>query len=95
MQFSTSFLVAALFGATFAIPQAAPTDCPQTSAIPACGAPCITSAAAAVGCSDVACQCASSDAVQASALNCVVGNCGIETALKVRDAAAAVCTACA
>jgi hypothetical protein len=58
-------------------------------------APCITSAAAAVGCSDIACQCASSDAVQASALNCVVGNCGFETALQVRDAAAAVCTACA
>lgn len=37
MQFSTSFLVAALFGTAFALPQAAATDCPQTSAIPACG----------------------------------------------------------
>ncbi|KAF5002036.1 hypothetical protein FGRMN_647 [Fusarium graminum] len=95
MQFPTPLLVAALFGTAFAHPQAAPTDCPQTSAIPTCGAPCITSAASAVGCSDIACQCASSDAVQASALSCVIGNCGIETALKVRDAAAAVCTACA
>lgn len=37
MQFSTSFLVAALFGTAFAMPQANPTDCPQTSAIPTCG----------------------------------------------------------
>ncbi|KAM0544986.1 hypothetical protein ACHAPJ_011567 [Fusarium lateritium] len=95
MQFSTCSIVAALFATTFALPQAAPTDCPETSAIPTCGAPCITSAASAVGCSDIACQCLSSDAIQASALNCVVGNCGIETALSVQAAAAAVCTACA
>ncbi|KAF5024601.1 hypothetical protein F66182_3364 [Fusarium sp. NRRL 66182] len=95
MQFTTSFLVAALFGTAFALPQAEPTDCPETSAVPTCGAPCISSAASAVGCTDIPCQCASSDAVQASAIDCVVGNCGFLGALAVRDAAAAVCTACA
>lgn len=58
-------------------------------------APCITSAAAAAGCTDIACQCASSEVIQASALGCVVGNCGIPVALSVQAAAAAVCTACA
>ncbi|KAH6884924.1 hypothetical protein B0T10DRAFT_564347 [Thelonectria olida] len=86
MHFTTTFLMAALSGIAFAMPQAAVTDCPQTSAIPTCGVPCISSAASA---------CASSDAVQASALNCVLNNCGLATALSVRDAAAAVCTACA
>ncbi|KAJ4267120.1 hypothetical protein NW762_003218 [Fusarium torreyae] len=95
MQFSTCSIVAALIGTAFALPQAAPTDCPETSAIPTCGAPCITSAASAVGCSDIACQCTSSDAIQSSALGCVVGNCGIDLALSVQAAAAAVCTACA
>ncbi|CEI62161.1 hypothetical protein FVEN_g10336 [Fusarium venenatum] len=95
MQFTTSFIVAAFLGTAFAMPQAAPTDCPETSAIPTCGAPCITSAASAAGCSDIACQCASSEVIQASALGCVVGNCGIPLALSVQAAAAAVCTACA
>lgn len=113
MQFSTSFLVAALFGTAFAMPQANPTDCPETSAIPTCGvshsskaavfqvltvfwkAPCITSAASAVGCSNIACQCASSSAIQASAINCVLDNCGFLEALQVQASAAAVCTACA
>ncbi|KAK2674758.1 Extracellular membrane protein, CFEM domain [Fusarium oxysporum f. sp. vasinfectum] len=95
MQFSTSFLVAALFGTALAMPQANPTDCPETSAIPTCGAPCITSAASAVGCSNIACQCASSSAIQASAINCVLDNCGFLEALQVQASAAAVCTACA
>ncbi|KAI5455614.1 hypothetical protein BGZ63DRAFT_343231, partial [Mariannaea sp. PMI_226] len=91
MRFSTTFFAVALVGVTFALPQA---ECPETSAIPACGAPCITSAAAAVGCTDIPCQCTSSNAVQASAINCVISNCGFNGALSVQAAAAAVCTAC-
>ncbi|KAF5011021.1 hypothetical protein FDECE_2828 [Fusarium decemcellulare] len=86
----TTFLLATLSGVAFA-----QVDCPETSAIPTCGAPCITSAASAVGCTDIPCQCSSSAEIQASALNCVLGNCGLETALSVQAAAAAVCTACA
>lgn len=37
MQFTTSFIVAAFLGTAFAMPQAAPVDCPETSAIPTCG----------------------------------------------------------
>ncbi|KAF4450419.1 hypothetical protein F53441_6418 [Fusarium austroafricanum] len=95
MQFNTPFLLAALFSTAFAMPQAAPTDCPQTSAIPTCGAPCLKSAASAVGCTNIPCQCASSSAIQASAINCVVDNCGFLGALAVQASAAAVCTACA
>ncbi|KPM40557.1 hypothetical protein AK830_g5975 [Neonectria ditissima] len=95
MHFTTTFIVAAISSIAFALPQAEPTDCPETSAIPTCGAPCISSAAAAAGCSDIPCQCTSSDVIQASALDCVIGNCGIATALSVQAAAAAVCTACA
>ncbi|RFN44183.1 hypothetical protein FIE12Z_11575 [Fusarium flagelliforme] len=94
MQF-TKFIVAAFFGTAFALPQAATTDCPATSAIPTCGAPCITSAAAAAGCTDIPCQCSSSEVIQASAIDCVVGNCGFLEALRVQASAAAVCTACA
>ncbi|KAL6408772.1 hypothetical protein AUP68_07718 [Ilyonectria robusta] len=105
MQFSTTFIMAALSGIAFALPQAATTACAATSAIPTCGmedlligfskVPCITSAASAVGCTNIACQCSSSAAVQASAINCVISNCGLVTALSVQAAAAAVCTACA
>ncbi|KAH7121693.1 hypothetical protein EDB81DRAFT_766491 [Dactylonectria macrodidyma] len=108
MQFTTTFLMAALSGIAFALPQAATTACTQTSAIPTCGnvktddvligspkVPCITSAASAAGCTNLACQCSSSAVIQASALNCVLGNCGLITALSVQAAAAAVCTACA
>ncbi|KAM5345670.1 hypothetical protein ACJ41O_011531 [Fusarium nematophilum] len=94
MKFSTTFLVAALSSIAFALPQAGE-DCPETSAVPTCGVPCISSAAAAAGCSNIACQCSSSAVIQASALNCVLGNCGLATALQVQAAAAAVCTACA
>ncbi|TPX06829.1 uncharacterized protein E0L32_002325 [Thyridium curvatum] len=90
----TTFVVAALAGIAFAVPQAQVTDCPATSAIPSCGMPCISSAASAAGCSDMNCRCSKSAVIQASALNCVLGNCGLETALKVRSAAAAACTAC-
>ncbi|KAL2217469.1 hypothetical protein M432DRAFT_438768 [Thermoascus aurantiacus ATCC 26904] len=68
---------------------------PVASAIPSCGTSCITSAASAVGCAytDYACQCSSSQsaAIQSRALNCVVGACGINTALQVQASAEAVC----
>jgi hypothetical protein len=55
--------------------------------------PCISSAAVAAGCgsNDYRCRCSSSSVIQASALNCVVGNCGIATALQVQAGAASVC----
>ncbi|KAH8895942.1 hypothetical protein GQ53DRAFT_819900 [Thozetella sp. PMI_491] len=86
-------ILAALLSATVAVAQ---TDCTATSAIPTCGVPCITSAASAIGCgtTDYACQCTSSAALQASALNCVVSNCGLITAIQVQSAASAICTAC-
>ncbi|OSS50893.1 hypothetical protein B5807_04569 [Epicoccum nigrum] len=66
---------------------------PVASAIPTCGVPCISSAAVAAGCgsNDYRCRCSSSSVIQASALNCVVGNCGIATALEVQAGAASVC----
>ncbi|CBX95848.1 hypothetical protein IAQ61_004678 [Plenodomus lingam] len=66
---------------------------PAASAIPTCGLPCISSAASAVGCTDgdYRCRCTSSDAIQSSAINCVIGNCGIPGALEVQASGSAVC----
>lgn len=78
----------------FASSVSAQTACdPVASAIPTCGVPCISSAAVAAGCgsNDYRCRCSSSSVIQASALNCVVGNCGIATALQVQAGAASVC----
>ncbi|KAK4195591.1 hypothetical protein QBC40DRAFT_315670 [Triangularia verruculosa] len=66
----------------------------QASAIPACATGCIESAGGAVGCErgDYNCQCASSNAIQATAVNCVLGACGgIPGAVKVVDSVAAMC----
>ncbi|EUC26771.1 hypothetical protein COCCADRAFT_113436 [Bipolaris zeicola 26-R-13] len=66
---------------------------PVASAIPTCGVPCIQSAASSVGCggTDYSCRCTNSAAIQNGALGCVVGNCGIATALQVQASASAVC----
>lgn len=66
---------------------------PVASAIPTCGVPCIASAADGAGCGtgDYACRCTNADAIQNAALGCVVGNCGIATALQVQASASAVC----
>ncbi|KAF2821637.1 hypothetical protein CC86DRAFT_386036 [Ophiobolus disseminans] len=66
---------------------------PVASAIPTCGVPCISSAAAGVGCTnaDYGCRCTNAAAIQNAALGCVVGNCGIATALQVQASASAVC----
>ncbi|CAO2652294.1 Nn.00g005770.m01.CDS01 [Neocucurbitaria sp. VM-36] len=63
------------------------------SAIPTCGVPCISSAASAAGCTtgDYACRCSNSGPIQTSAQACVIGNCGIATALQVQASASAVC----
>jgi hypothetical protein len=55
--------------------------------------PCIASAASAAGCGtgDYVCRCSSAEVIQNSALGCVVGNCGIATALQVQASASAVC----
>lgn len=66
----------------------------QASAIPVCATACIESAGGAIGCErgDHNCQCASSDAIQATAVNCVLGACGgIPGAVKVVESVAAMC----
>ncbi|KAK0654179.1 hypothetical protein QBC41DRAFT_238427 [Cercophora samala] len=66
----------------------------QASAIPVCATACIESAGGAVGCQrdDYSCQCASSNAIQATAVNCVLGACGgIPGAVKVVESVAAMC----
>ncbi|KAK4152190.1 hypothetical protein C8A00DRAFT_44734 [Chaetomidium leptoderma] len=67
---------------------------PSITAIPTCATSCIVSAASAVGCggSDFDCRCSSSAAIQASAVGCVVGACGIDEALKVVDAVGTLCS---
>ncbi|KAF1835540.1 hypothetical protein BDW02DRAFT_597168 [Decorospora gaudefroyi] len=66
---------------------------PVASAIPDCGVPCIEDAAAGFGCtgSDYACRCDNSAAIENAALGCVLGECGLGTALEVRASASAVC----
>ncbi|RMZ72364.1 CFEM domain-containing [Pyrenophora seminiperda CCB06] len=66
---------------------------PVASAIPTCGLPCIASAASSVGCGgvDYACRCSNAEAIHNGAMNCVIGNCGIEWALQVQSSASAVC----
>ncbi|KAK4136097.1 hypothetical protein BT67DRAFT_340213, partial [Trichocladium antarcticum] len=61
--------------------------------VPGCATACITSAASVVGCgsSDYGCRCSSSAAIQASAIGCVIGACGIDQALKVPPAVGALC----
>ncbi|KAF2850329.1 hypothetical protein T440DRAFT_397206 [Plenodomus tracheiphilus IPT5] len=63
------------------------------SAIPTCGVPCISSAASAAGCTngDYRCRCSSAAIIQSSAINCVIGNCGIPAALEVQASGSAVC----
>ncbi|KAK3291063.1 uncharacterized protein B0H64DRAFT_51298 [Chaetomium fimeti] len=76
-----------------------PTTCPHPcapsiSAVPACATSCIVSAASAVGCSDnndYPCRCASSAAIQQSAVGCVLGACALDEALRVVDAVGALC----
>ncbi|KAL6711697.1 hypothetical protein ACN47E_004631 [Coniothyrium glycines] len=88
----TTFIAA--LTALFTSSALAQTACdPVASAVPTCGVPCIQSAASAVGCTgtDYACRCNNADAVQSSALGCVVGACGIATALQVQASASAVC----
>lgn len=65
----------------------------EISAVPSCGVSCIASAAGAVGCedSDYECRCSSSAVIQQSAINCVLGACGVEQGLAVADAVQAVC----
>jgi hypothetical protein len=55
--------------------------------------PCISSAAVAVGCDadSYGCRCSSADAIQSSAIGCVLGACGLATALEVQASASAVC----
>jgi hypothetical protein len=62
------------------------------SAVPACSTGCIESAASEVGCvhGDYGCNCASSAAIQNSALGCVVGGCGAD-ALAVLGAVGSMC----
>ncbi|KAF5877728.1 uncharacterized protein Bfra_002097 [Botrytis fragariae] len=68
------------------------------AAVPACGAPCITSAAATY-CTgtDYACECeaATFSKIETDATNCVIAACGATVALEVLSAVNAVCTACA
>ena len=54
---------------------------------------CVLAAGSAIGCSstDYACQCSKSSALGQNALGCVLGACGIPTALAVRASASAVC----
>ncbi|KAI0099787.1 hypothetical protein GGR51DRAFT_564832 [Nemania sp. FL0031] len=65
--------------------------------IPACAQPCITDAVAATtdcGATDYACICASRDAVQASAEECVIAACGEDVAVnEVLPAVDAACSA--
>ncbi|KAH7064384.1 hypothetical protein BKA63DRAFT_496723 [Paraphoma chrysanthemicola] len=89
----TSTIIAPLT-ALFASAVTAQSACdPVASAIPSCGVPCIQSAAVAIGCdaNSYACRCSSASAIQASAINCVLGNCGLATALQVQASASAVC----
>lgn len=74
-------------------------ECPHPcaasiSAVPACATACITSAASVIGCGgeDFSCRCDSSAAIQATALNCVVGACGFGDALQVVKSVGALCS---
>ncbi|KAF2244926.1 hypothetical protein BU26DRAFT_89340 [Trematosphaeria pertusa] len=91
MKLSTFVTAIAL---AFASTSSAQTACDSVaSAIPTCGQSCLLSAGSAIGCGtgDYGCQCTSSSALQNSALGCVVGACGIATALQVQASASAVC----
>ncbi|EAQ92056.1 predicted protein [Chaetomium globosum CBS 148.51] len=71
-----------------------PSPCaPLITAIPACATSCIVSAASAVGCGDdnFACRCSSSDAIQQTAIGCVLGACALDEALRVVDAVGELC----
>ncbi|KAF2029963.1 hypothetical protein EK21DRAFT_66619 [Setomelanomma holmii] len=86
--------VLASIAVLFAASVTAQTACdPIASAVPTCGVPCISSAAVAVGCdpNSYSCRCSSADAIQSSAINCVLGACGLATALQVQASASAVC----
>ncbi|KAF2195539.1 hypothetical protein K469DRAFT_14501 [Zopfia rhizophila CBS 207.26] len=91
MKFSS---VVAAFAFAFVSSVSAQTACDSVaSAIPTCGQSCLLSAGSAIGCGtgDYSCQCASSSALQASAQNCVISACGVQTALSVQASASAVC----
>ena len=53
----------------------------QVSAVPACATGCIESAASGIGCvyGDYGCQCSQSDAIQETAILCVVNACGLDS----------------
>lgn len=55
--------------------------------------PCISSAAAGVGCGadSYSCRCNNADAIQNAAIGCVLTNCGLTTGLQVQASASAVC----
>ncbi|KAK0634238.1 hypothetical protein B0T17DRAFT_611284 [Bombardia bombarda] len=80
-----------------AITAAPAAECTLTGLMPDCGVPCIASAAANIGCTDVedfACQCKSAAAMQAAVMPCVVEACGTATAPVVGSVANAICTEC-
>ncbi|KAH7371582.1 hypothetical protein BKA66DRAFT_572815 [Pyrenochaeta sp. MPI-SDFR-AT-0127] len=92
MQFSTVFtIIAALCVSSVS----AQTACnAAASAVPTCGVPCIQSAASVAGCTataDYRCRCSNSAAIATAAQACVIGNCGLVTAIQVQASASAVC----
>ncbi|KAK4118761.1 hypothetical protein N657DRAFT_694194 [Parathielavia appendiculata] len=98
MRFSTLIIITALGVAASAGPLSKrQTECPEASNIPACGLPCIQSAATAVGCAvdGYACMCSKFDALRLAAAPCAVSNCGMAGVPALLAAAEAVCAACA
>lgn len=78
----------------------APTTCggnpcsDAVAAVPTCAAPCLDGAASVVSCAttDYSCLCSASDGVQSAAQSCVLGNCGLITAIAVASSVQAVCS---
>ncbi|KAK3311903.1 hypothetical protein B0H66DRAFT_608983 [Apodospora peruviana] len=71
--------------------------CTLTELMPACGIPCVSSAAIGAGCTspmDFACQCSHAAQMQAAVMPCVMSACGMATAPIVGSVANAICTEC-
>ncbi|KAK4163053.1 hypothetical protein QBC43DRAFT_335791 [Cladorrhinum sp. PSN259] len=87
-----------LQGAAAGAFQVAADACPAVSAMPDCGAQCITQVSPANGCadpSDIACNCKNAAAIQSAAEGCVLTACGPVTAISVQSAASYICDQCA
>ncbi|KAL2022368.1 hypothetical protein VTK56DRAFT_5435 [Thermocarpiscus australiensis] len=96
MQFS-AIIIAALAAVASAGPAfKRQAECPQVNDIPACGYPCIVSAATNIGCAtdDYPCMCGRFNDLQNAAAGCAINNCGLSGALQVLAAAQAVCDNC-